>query len=199
MPPTRKLHLHLQKAKKSARKNKDNLTGQLPSRNIKPLIVLPRSMSMQMGRVGRVGRAGGSKKKAASAASSSAATIVPTFLHMLNTVKLYHWKTTNFATHKATDELYSSLNEKIDHFVEVMLGKKEMGGRSKLLNVPMVKLSVYSNNNAFEKQIEYYKSFLLNLSNNPVFSALLNTDLLAIRDEILADFNKFLYLLSLGA
>ena len=43
--------------------------------------------------------------------------IVPTFLHMLNTVKLYHWKTTSFSTHKATDELYGSLNDKLDEFV----------------------------------------------------------------------------------
>ena len=113
---------------------------------------------------------------------------------MLNTVKLYHWKTTSFATHKATDELYGSLNEKIDHFVEVMLGKREMGGRAKLLNVSMIKLTVYSNNEAFVKQIEMYKTFLMDLSQ---FDSVMNADLLAIRDEILAEFNKFLYLLSL--
>ena len=127
-----------------------------------------------------------------------AATIVPTFLHMLNTVKLYHWKTTSFATHKATDELYGSLNEKIDHFVEVLLGKREMGGRAKLLNVIMLQLDVFSNNDAFTKQIERYKDFLLNMSKESSgLNTLLNTDLLAIRDEILADLNKFLYLLSL--
>lgn len=117
---------------------------------------------------------------------------------MLNTVKLYHWKTISFATHKATDELYGSLNSKIDEFVEVMLGKDELGGRTKLLNVHVIKLDTFSNNASFKKQIEIYKSFLLNLSEDPVFSALMNTDLLAIRDEILAEFNKFLYLLTLG-
>ena len=120
---------------------------------------------------------------------------VPTFLHMLNTVKLYHWKTTSFSTHKATDELYGTLNEKIDDFVEVMLGKREMGGRAKLLNVPLIKLSMYSNNEAFTKQIESYKDFLLSF--NESLDGVVNTDLLAIRDEILAAFNKFLYLLSL--
>ena len=29
------------------------------------------------------------------------------FLQMLNTIKIYHWKTTDYSTHKATDELYS--------------------------------------------------------------------------------------------
>jgi hypothetical protein len=120
----------------------------------------------------------------------------PMFLHMLNTVKLYHWKTTSFATHKATDELYGSLNEKLDQFVEVMLGKDELGGRAKLLNVPMVKLSMFSNNAAFKKEIESYKRFLLDLSQQ--LDPVAHTDLLAIRDEILADFNKFLYLITLG-
>jgi DNA-binding ferritin-like protein len=124
------------------------------------------------------------------------AALVPTFLHMLNTVKLYHWKTTSFSTHKATDELYAELNEKIDEFVEVLLGKREMGGRAKLLNVSLIKLSVYSNNEAFKKQIELYKQFLLDM--NETLGLTVNTDLLAIRDEILAAFNKFLYLLSLN-
>ena len=136
------------------------------------------------------------KKRSAMSASAPAslgtASLVPTFLHMLNTVKLYHWKTTSFSTHKATDELYSKLNEKIDEFVEVMLGKREMGGRAKLLNVSLIKLSVYSNNEAFKKQIELYKDFLL------AFNESLGVDLLAIRDEILAAFNQFLYLLSLN-
>jgi hypothetical protein len=136
---------------------------------------------------------GGSKARGHGQAHAHA--IVPTFLHMLNTVKLYHWKTTNFATHKATDGLYSSLNEKIDQFVEVLLGKKELGGRAKLLHVTQIKLGVYSNNDAFIKQIELYKTFLLDLTK--VLDNLQHTDLLAIRDEILAEFNQFLYLLTL--
>jgi hypothetical protein len=134
-------------------------------------------------------KAAGAKKGRHSVLPSA---IVPTFMHMLNTVKLYHWKTTSFSTHKATDELYGELNELLDKFVEVMLGKREMGGRAKLLNVPMIKLGIYSNNEAFQKQIENYKHFLLALNND------MGPDLLAIRDEILAAFNKFLYLLTLA-
>jgi DNA-binding ferritin-like protein len=144
-------------------------------------------------------RAGGPAR--AGAAINVYKNIVPTFLHMLNTVKLYHWKTTNYATHKATDELYGKLNEKIDQFVEVMLGKSEVAGgknRVRLLDVPIIKLTMASNNDAFRKQIENYKMFLLNFSENKGFNTLMNTDLLAIRDEILADFNQFLYLLTLG-
>ena len=44
------------------------------------------------------------------------------FMEILMIVKLYHWKTHSYATHKATDELYSKLNDNIDHFIEVLLG-----------------------------------------------------------------------------
>ena len=123
--------------------------------------------------------------------------IVSTFLDMLNTVKLYHWKTKCFAAHKASDELYNTLNEKVDEFVEVMLGKAELGGRAKLLNVPDLKLTLVSNDDVFRKQIEVYKTFLLNMSMG-LGSVPANTDLLAIRDEILAALNQFLYLQSLN-
>lgn len=146
--------------------------------------------------------AGGTRKARAVSGgmrSSGAQHIVPTFLQMLNTVKLYHWKTTSFATHKATDELYGTLGEKIDEFVEVMLGKGEMGGRAKLLSAPVLKLTMFSSNDAFKKQVEIYKKFLLDMSvgNGGGMNVPANTDLLAIRDEILAALNQFLYLLTL--
>ena len=87
--------------------------------------------------------------------------IVHTFLIMLNTVKLYHWKTTSYATHKATDDLYAKIGDLIDHFVEVMLGKEELGGRAKILKGAtgkddyLLNLSLYSSNTEFKKQIEY--------------------------------------------
>ena len=49
--------------------------------------------------------------------------IVCTFLEMLNMVKLHHWKTYSYSTHKATDDLYSDLNSNVDAFIEVLLGK----------------------------------------------------------------------------
>ena len=36
--------------------------------------------------------------------------IVIMFLRMLNTVKLFHWRTFSYPEHKATDELYANLN-----------------------------------------------------------------------------------------
>jgi DNA-binding ferritin-like protein len=124
---------------------------------------------------------------------------IPTFIHMLNTIKLYHWKTTSYSTHKATDQLYSDLNEKIDEFVEILLGKPNITiqKRNALLNVRLIKLDHYNNNNDFKKQIEQYKKFLINLSTIKAFNVPANSDLMNQRDELLALLNQFLYLLTL--
>jgi DNA-binding ferritin-like protein len=63
------------------------------------------------------------KKSRDSGLGSFQRNTVAKFLTLLQTVKLYHWKTRSYATHKATDELYSNLNESIDSFVEILLGK----------------------------------------------------------------------------
>ena len=119
--------------------------------------------------------------------------IVSMFLKMLNTTKLYHWRTYSYATHEATDSLYADLNKYIDEFVEVMMGK--MDNRNKILNINLVKMNVPNNNNDFKKEIEYYKNFLIEL--DPHLKSKGNSDLMNIRDEILASLNKLLYLMTL--
>ena len=112
---------------------------------------------------------------------------------MLNTTKLYHWRTYSYATHEATDNLYADLNKYVDEFVEVMMGKME--NRNQILNIHLVKMNVPNNNNDFKKEIEYYKKFLIEL--DPHLKSKGNSDLLNIRDEILASLNKLLYLMTL--
>ena len=122
--------------------------------------------------------------------------VIPTILEMINTIKIYHWKTSSYATHKATDELFAELNTKTDEFVEVLLGKSEIN-RDKVLTFPVVKIASFTTNAECRKRIEGYKAFLLNLPANKNFNAMANVDLLAIRDEILALLNQFLYMLTL--
>ena len=85
--------------------------------------------------------------------------IITTFLVMLNTIKLYHWKTTSYSQHKSTDELYSSLNNIFDKFVEVTLGKK--GTRTNLTDHQTIQLCDYDNVESFKKDIEKYKLFFV--------------------------------------
>lgn len=117
------------------------------------------------------------------------------FLELLMMVKLFHWKTLSYATHKATDELYSKLNEHIDTFIEILLGKT--GIRTNLLNKHKISLIDLSNKEQLSNKINYYKSYLVGLTNNSFIRSMSNTDLLNVRDEILGDLNQFLYLLTL--
>jgi len=120
--------------------------------------------------------------------------IVTMFLLMLNTVKLYHWKTTSYSQHKATDELYSNLNENIDSFVEIMLGKK--GDRVNLTGQKSLPLLDYTNLSDFKKEVEKYKTFLINMNKDAGLNITNNSDLLNVRDEILGNLNQFTYLLT---
>jgi hypothetical protein len=120
--------------------------------------------------------------------------IVIMFLQMLNTVKLYHWKTTSYAEHKATDELYANLNLNIDKFVEIMLGKT--GGRVNLTEQKSIPLLDYTGLTNFKREVEMYKQFLINMNKDAGLNITNNSDLLNSRDEILGNLNQFTYLLT---
>lgn len=117
------------------------------------------------------------------------------FLEFLMMIKLYHWRTYSFAQHKATDELYGSLNENIDKFVEVLLGKKT-GMRITTPHVFHISAHNYLHKIHFIREIEKFRDFLVDMELNPITYK--SSDLLSIRDDILADVNKFLYLMSLS-
>jgi DNA-binding ferritin-like protein len=117
--------------------------------------------------------------------------IVQIFLEMLNTVRLYHWKTKSYAQHKATDELYGRLNDNIDKFVEVMLGKDE--SRIKMIE-KKIDILDYSNVSDFKEKMYKYRDFLVDL--NKCFDEKKDSDLLSIRDDISSDLNQFLYLMT---
>ena len=150
-----------------------------------------RKRSNQRG--GRRTRMRGGKPASASSLAAFESDVVCKFLEMLNNIKLYHWKTYSYATHKATDELYASLGVNIDKFVEVLLGKAQNRIKMRTKNIPIKDMN---SPQEFKREIDSYKSYLVNLSNNKALGAggMTNSDLLNIRDEILADLNQFLYL-----
>jgi DNA-binding ferritin-like protein len=117
--------------------------------------------------------------------------VVKIFFEMLTTVKLYHWKTKSYAQHKATDELYGRLNDNIDKFIEVWLGKDE--SRIKMIEKKL-NLLEYTSTTDFKEKMYNYRDFLTDM--NKHFDAKKDTDLLSIRDDILVDLNQFLYLMT---
>ena len=116
------------------------------------------------------------------------------FLEMLMMVKLFHWKTTSYATHKATDELYEKLNENIDEFIEILLGKTN--SRINLTKNKKIRLIDLSSPNELKREVEKFKKYLVDLNKNSVMKKMSNTDLFNVRDTILGHLNQFLYLLS---
>jgi DNA-binding ferritin-like protein len=144
-------------------------------------------------------RQGGTRRRKYSGSSSLAAfqkEIAVVFLEMLMMVKLFHWKTTSYATHKATDELYTKLNANIDSFIEILLGKS--GSRIDLMSNSerKFKLIDLSNQEALKREVESFKGYLVSLNDNKAMLSMSNTDLFNIRDTILGDMNQFLYLLT---
>jgi len=123
--------------------------------------------------------------------TSKTSKIVLTFLEFLNMIKLYHWKTRSYSQHKATDELYGRLNENIDKFVEVLLGKDQSRIHSMEKHLNLINTD---NMTDIKAHVFEYRNFLTEM--NIYFDEKKDSDLLSIRDDLLADINQFLYLLS---
>ena len=114
------------------------------------------------------------------------------FFSMREQIKLYHWQTHVFARHKATDDVLEALDGSIDKYVEVYMGKY---GRPKMTG---------SNNtvrvqNMTEKTAVRFIKACITYLEGPLVKHLkpIDTDLVNIRDEMLAELNKILYLFTL--
>ena len=120
------------------------------------------------------------------------AEIVCLMMTLRDQVKIYHWQTLKYPRHKATDDLIDKLDDNIDKFVEVYMGKygrPKFGGRT-----GMIKIRNFHD----EEAPALLKSAIHWLSNKlPKHLKSGDTDLLNIRDEILADLNQTLYLFTL--
>lgn len=142
-------------------------------------------------------KSGGTRRRHSKGSSLLAAfqkEIAVVFLEILMMVKLFHWKTTSYATHKATDDLYTKLNANIDSFIEILLGKS--GSRIDLMSNKQIKLVDLSNQESLKREVEAFKGYLVSLNENKAMLTMTNTDLFNIRDTILGDLNQFLYLLT---
>lgn len=106
--------------------------------------------------------------------------------------KILHWQTKGYSRHIAFGNIYSSLSDKTDLFVEVAMGKYgrfTLDDEDKTLTlINMAEMDLP----AFLKSL---KSDITSMSND--LSKEKDTDLLNIKDEILADVNQLSYLLTL--
>jgi DNA-binding ferritin-like protein len=116
-------------------------------------------------------------------------------LETLMSIKLYHWNTYSYSTHKATDDIYGSLSDNMDKYAEIMIGKSNGKYRIKMSDFRNLKVDSIGNNKAMENKVKKLISDL-----NKFHSGLESveySDVANVRDEIVADLNKFLYLITL--
>lgn len=113
--------------------------------------------------------------------------IAHTFLEMLDTIKLYHWKTNSYSHHKSTDELHERLQHKTDKFIEIMLGKS----KTRINNIDK-HIKLYNlNNKNFNDKLYKYRTLLIEMDN--YLDHKKDTDLMNIRDEMIGEINHYLY------
>jgi hypothetical protein len=117
--------------------------------------------------------------------------IQTTMLQMQKQYQIFHWQTTSFSQHKSFGNIYESLDENIDTFIETYMGKYGRVISASKFNLEM---SNYSDLN-FLNATNSYIEFLINLTN--MLDPARDTDLLNTRDEILGSLNRLKYLLTL--
>jgi hypothetical protein len=125
------------------------------------------------------------RRRVAASSPISSFKEISSMLHVLNAIKLLHWSTKSFATHKASDELHAKLSELVDQYVEILLKD----------TIPPLRLSAnfpspLTSSNSM-KAIQHFMTELKKMRHG-------GDDLQNIRDEMLATLNQFAYLVRLN-
>jgi DNA-binding ferritin-like protein len=105
--------------------------------------------------------------------------------------KFMHWQTTGDAKHRAYGEVYDTLGDLIDNFTESMMGKYGRPEFEPEFSIMFKDLKSLSLQNFLDGITDFLVSITEELDNK------YDTDLLNLRDEMLAAINKLKYLLTL--
>jgi hypothetical protein len=112
-------------------------------------------------------------------------------IEMQEQYRIFHWQTKTYAQHEAFGKTYDALADLVDNFMEVYMGWQN----ARVVSSGGFKLELLNLRDADPLAItEQYAKFLSSLTQflKPEW-----TDLLNIRDEMLAVLNKLRYLLTL--
>lgn len=115
--------------------------------------------------------------------------LISPLIRIQEQLRIFHWQTESYAQHKAFGKAYEELGDLIDQFVEVYMGKN---GKVKAKLTYSIELDNLGDN--YKEYIDSYIAYLLGMSSELSEN---DSDLLNIRDEMLAVLNKLKYLLSL--
>ena len=169
---------------------------------------VPEDLMFIGGRGSRRGRRGAARSIRKPGCVNDIADHILCFLELLNTIKIYHWSTLSYPTHKATDELHDKLSELVDSFIEIYIGhcargKGGGGGGSAGLGVPVFRFKSEKAACIEFCECKSPDAFCKVLDDNIVHLEGLTdklseyTDLVNIRDEMVGALAQALYLLRL--
>jgi len=116
--------------------------------------------------------------------------IINQFIKLRNQIKLYHWKTSLYPRHVSSDTFLKKFDKHIDKFIETMSGGRDI----KPVDGFNVKFEKLNDKNVFD-YVNIFKEWLMEKLPTCLYEY--ETDLLNLRDEILADVNRMLYLFRL--
>jgi hypothetical protein len=120
-------------------------------------------------------------------------TFITYLFYTQNNTKVYHWTTKIYARHKASCSFLHEIDDLIDQFVEVYSGRYQ---RPDFVNSKKsIKVYQWSDEEAYSKLDEFKRILEKQV---PKFLQSSDTELMNIRDEMLALVNKTLYLYSLS-
>ena len=117
--------------------------------------------------------------------------LVMTFIEFHSTLKLIHFQTSQYSIHKATDKLYKSFGKKYDKFLEVYQGKQGQ-------KIPHLNQTLHIKSIPDKSIASYCKNVIkiLQTATSETCKVKTNSDLCNILDEMVADINQFIYLVS---
>ena len=114
--------------------------------------------------------------------------IVKFFFTIQLILKQYHWSTTSFARHKASEQLLTNLDENVDKFIEIFIGRYNVKPEITSIKMEKTFLSDDGNMKLLLEACQYLERL------NKIIN---DSDLLNIRDELIGNINQTIYLYNL--
>ena len=117
--------------------------------------------------------------------------VILKLVQIQNQFRFLHWQTTADAKQRAYGSIYETLDDLMDTFAEACMGKHgrfDFGDEFSIMFQDIKSISI-------QEFIDGITEFLVSLTE--VYDTKYDSDLLNIRDEMLAEINKLKYLLTL--
>jgi DNA-binding ferritin-like protein len=115
-------------------------------------------------------------------------------------LQIYHWNTKSYARHKASDDLVQGLTTQMDKFVEVYMG---INTKENIIINKKITLKNYNDtqiSNSLIDLLNYLEDLTLESRDKTYLrksKARVTSDLLNIRDDMMNEIHKTLYLFTL--